>query len=74
MAWPLSADSSLLDADKPSDPIVRPDIDWIPSYRVYKDRVERLEALGLDRPAAVPKGRATFVARIACGLTRAAEC
>lgn len=42
--------------EKPTAPIVRPTIDWIPSYKVYKDRVERLAALGLGRPTAVPEG------------------
>ena len=36
--------------------IVRPDIDWIPSFKVFRDRVERLKALGLDRPTSLPAG------------------
>ncbi|KAK0627473.1 hypothetical protein B0T14DRAFT_512679 [Immersiella caudata] len=61
MACPLFATSSLLKPEKPSGPIVRPDTDWIPSYKVYKDRVERLAALGLDRPATVPEEWPTFI-------------
>ncbi|KAK3323758.1 hypothetical protein B0T19DRAFT_213248 [Cercophora scortea] len=38
------------------DQVVRPDIDWFPSYKVYKDRVERLKALNVDRPTALPAG------------------
>ena len=36
--------------------IVRPDISWIPSYKVYKERVETLKALYPDRPTALPEG------------------
>ena len=43
-------------SEKPLEPIVRPDIDWIPSYKVFKNRVERLAALGLNRPTTVPEG------------------
>lgn len=43
-------------SEKPSEPIVRPDIDWIPSFKVYKERVARLAALRLNRPTTVPEG------------------
>ena len=58
MACPLSSAPVLLaqGAEKPGEPIVRPDIDWIPSYKVYRDRVERLAALYPDRPTTVPEG------------------
>ncbi|KAK0645709.1 hypothetical protein B0T16DRAFT_145692 [Cercophora newfieldiana] len=61
MACPLALASSPVTPEKPSEPIIRPDIDWIPSYKVYKDRVERLAALGLDRPTAVPEGWPTQI-------------
>ncbi|KAK3688260.1 hypothetical protein B0T22DRAFT_375277 [Podospora appendiculata] len=38
------------------DQIVRPDIDWFPSYKVYKDRVERLKALNVNRPTTLSAG------------------
>lgn len=58
MACPLYSAPILLPpiSEKPSEAIVRPDIDWIPSFKVYKARVERLASLGLDRPTAVPGG------------------
>jgi len=58
MACPLASarPTSIAISPKPSEPIVRPDIDWIPSYKVYRDRVERLASLGLDRPNTVPEG------------------
>ena len=51
------------------DAVTRPDIAWIPSYKVYKDRVERLDALGLDRPTTVPEGWPTQIhnERVWCG-------
>jgi hypothetical protein len=48
-------------SEKPSEPIVRPDIEWVPAYKTYKDRVERLAALYPDRPTAVPEGWPTKV-------------
>lgn len=48
-------------SEKPSEPIVRPDIEWMPAYKTFKDRVERLAALHPDRPTAVPEGWPTKV-------------
>ena len=39
-----------------SNTIVRPNIDWIPSYKVFKERVQRLAALHLNRPTTLPAG------------------
>lgn len=39
-----------------TSPIVRPDIDWIPSYKVFKERVQRLASLPLNRPTTLPRG------------------
>ncbi|KAK3390087.1 hypothetical protein B0H63DRAFT_107041 [Podospora didyma] len=36
--------------------VVRPDIEWFPSYKVFKDRVERLALLCPDRPTTLPTG------------------
>lgn len=47
--------------EKPSEPIVRPDIEWMPAYKTFKDRVERLAVLHPDRPTAVPEGWPTKV-------------
>ncbi|KAI5293486.1 hypothetical protein KEM56_006027, partial [Ascosphaera pollenicola] len=41
---------------KDTNPIVRPEIDWIPSYKVFKERVQRLAALNLNRPTTLPAG------------------
>jgi len=43
-------------ANQQENVIVRPDIDWFPSYKVYKDRVERLAALYPNRPTTLPAG------------------
>ncbi|KAK1836860.1 hypothetical protein QBC39DRAFT_272118 [Podospora conica] len=43
-------------SEKPSEPIVRPDIEWMPAYKTYKDRVKRLAELHPDRPTTVPEG------------------
>jgi len=61
MSCPLPAAPASPAAEKPSEPIIRPDIDWIPSYKVYKDRVERLAALNFDRPTTVPEGWPTHI-------------
>lgn len=39
-----------------ADEITRPDISWIPSYKVFRDRVETLKTLYPDRTKTVPKG------------------
>lgn len=60
MACPLAVARSTLprlptkDTENPE--IVRPDISWIPSYKVYKERVETLKALYPDRPTTLPEG------------------
>ncbi|KAK3940280.1 hypothetical protein QBC46DRAFT_314019 [Diplogelasinospora grovesii] len=41
---------------KQAQEVVRPNIDWFPSYKVYKDRVERLAALYPNRPTTLPAG------------------
>jgi hypothetical protein len=61
MACSVPTAASLLSPEATSEPIVRPDIDWIPSYKVYKDRVQRLAALELDRPTGIPEGWPTHV-------------
>ncbi|KAM7211774.1 hypothetical protein V8F06_012841 [Rhypophila decipiens] len=38
------------------DKVVRPEIGWFPSYKVYKDRVERLKFLEPNRPTTLPAG------------------
>ena len=43
------------------DDVVRPDIEWLPSYDTYQARVERLAALDLTRPSHVPKGWPTRI-------------
>ncbi|KAK4183083.1 hypothetical protein QBC35DRAFT_130317 [Podospora australis] len=39
-----------------SEEIVRPDISWIPSLKVFQERVETLKALYPDRPTTLPAG------------------
>lgn len=39
-----------------TSPIVRPDIDWIPSYKVFAERVQRLAQMNLNRPTTLPAG------------------
>ena len=58
MACPLTlnAPATLNTAKEPVDEVVRPDISWIPSYKVFRDRVERLQALHPDRPTSLPSG------------------
>ncbi|KAK0721968.1 hypothetical protein B0T26DRAFT_196719 [Lasiosphaeria miniovina] len=59
MACPLGATPAReqsMTATETQQTIVRPDIEWIPSYKVYKERVERLAALNLDRPTTLPPG------------------
>lgn len=41
---------------KDTNPIIRPNIDWIPSYKVFKDRVQRLAAQNLNRSTTLPAG------------------
>ncbi|KAM0418880.1 hypothetical protein ACHAPT_012145 [Fusarium lateritium] len=38
------------------DPVARPDIEWIPSYETYKQRVERLATTAEKRPRSLPEG------------------
>jgi hypothetical protein len=38
------------------DDNARPDISWIPSFKVFRDRVERLRALYPDRRTTLPPG------------------
>ena len=46
----------------------QPDIDWIPSYKTYRDQVARLSKITLSRPKSVPEGWPTQVkARIWTG-------
>ncbi|KAK5660570.1 hypothetical protein OQA88_13124 [Cercophora sp. LCS_1] len=62
MACPLAAaPPTTLAASTPSKPIVRPDIEWIPSYKTFKDRVEKLAALNLNRPTTVPEGWPAYI-------------
>ncbi|KAK0636572.1 hypothetical protein B0T17DRAFT_596036 [Bombardia bombarda] len=42
--------------EKPGQDILRPDIEWFPSYKVYKDRVEKLRQLHPNRPTTLPQG------------------
>ncbi|KAK3954269.1 hypothetical protein QBC32DRAFT_232702 [Pseudoneurospora amorphoporcata] len=59
MAYPLQsprARNMKLPQKDTTSPIVRPVIDWIPSYKVFKERVQRLAALHLNRPTTVPAG------------------
>ncbi|KAK3337963.1 hypothetical protein B0H65DRAFT_591981 [Neurospora tetraspora] len=58
MACPLQSTRAcnMAPPQKDSSPIVRPDIDWIPSYKVFKERVQRLAALNLNRPTTLPAG------------------
>ncbi|KXX78006.1 hypothetical protein MMYC01_201723 [Madurella mycetomatis] len=58
MACPLLSNTQdvLPTAKDPSDEVVRPDISWIPSYKVFIDRVEKLKDLYPNRPTTVPAG------------------
>lgn len=58
MACPLvpNAPGALRTAETPSKEIFRPDISWMPSYKVFKERVETLKALYPDRRTTVPDG------------------
>jgi hypothetical protein len=58
MACPLLSNAAAvpLAAKDSANEVVRPDISWIPSYKVFKDRVETLKALYPDRPKTVPSG------------------
>jgi len=58
MACPLlsSEPATLQTAKEVVDETSRPDISWIPSLKVFKDRVERLQALYPDRRTTVPTG------------------
>ncbi|KAK0714703.1 hypothetical protein B0H67DRAFT_489444 [Lasiosphaeris hirsuta] len=63
MACPLALGSvsPLPVAKTAQEPIIRPNIDWFPSYKVYKDRVDRLAALNPNRPTTVPEGWPTHI-------------
>ena len=63
MAYPLFSTPVWLPpiSEKPSEPIVRPDIEWMPSYKTFKNRVASLAALNLDRPTTVPEGWPTKI-------------
>lgn len=58
MACPLAsnAPSALHTAKEAVEEAARPDISWIPSFKVFKERVERLQALYPDRRTTVPEG------------------
>ncbi|EAA33368.2 Clavaminate synthase-like protein [Neurospora crassa] len=58
MACPLQSTRAcnMAPPQKDTNPIVRPEIDWIPSYKVFKERVQRLAALNLNRPTTLPAG------------------
>lgn len=58
MACPLAsnAPSALHTAKEAAEEVVRPDISWIPSFKVFKERVERLQILYPDRRTTVPEG------------------
>jgi hypothetical protein len=42
--------------DEEADNRVRPDIEWMPLFQTYIDRVERLKHRRQNRPTAVPSG------------------
>lgn len=48
--------AALRTADGKSEDVVRPDISWIPSLKVFNDRVERLQALYPDRRTTLSQG------------------
>mgnify|MGYP006976733567 CR=1 FL=1 len=48
------AASGIKVAKETGQEIVRPDISWIPSYKVYKDREERLKLLYPNRRTTLP--------------------
>ncbi|KAK3486066.1 uncharacterized protein B0T23DRAFT_245056 [Neurospora hispaniola] len=58
MACPLqfTRACNMAPPQKDTNPIIRPDIDWIPSYKVFKKRVQRLAAQNLNRPTTLPAG------------------
>lgn len=58
MSCPLASNepAAIRTAEGGTTEIVRPDISWIPSYKVFKDRVERLRVLYPDRRTTLPPG------------------
>jgi hypothetical protein len=54
----IASDQLNLTAPLPERPddVVRPDIEWMPSYQTYLDRVERLAKWEQDLPKTVPDG------------------
>ncbi|KAJ4300109.1 hypothetical protein N0V88_002778 [Collariella sp. IMI 366227] len=58
MACPLisSEPAGLNTAKEVVDEVTRPDISWIPSFKVFKNRVERLQALYPNRRTTLPAG------------------
>lgn len=53
---PQTSQLPYLKPDIGTDNVVRPDIEWLPSYDTYKARIARLAALNFDRPTSVPYG------------------
>lgn len=53
--------AALRTAKKPVGEISRPEISWIPSYKVFKDRVERLQAQYPNRRTTVPPGWPAYI-------------
>jgi hypothetical protein len=43
------------------DDVIRPDIEWIPSFQTYKDRIERIKVLSTERPTSLPYGWPTKI-------------
>ncbi|XXG96074.1 hypothetical protein Hte_002351 [Hypoxylon texense] len=43
------------------DDEVRPNIEWLPSFQTYKDRVQNLKELGVERQDSVPNGWPTKI-------------
>ncbi|KAL2200791.1 hypothetical protein P885DRAFT_27415 [Corynascus similis CBS 632.67] len=52
----FSQPAALHTAKETVDEANRPDISWIPSFKVFKDRVERLQSLLPDRRTTLPPG------------------
>jgi hypothetical protein len=42
--------------EEADDNVVRPDIQWVPSFQTYTERVERLNHMCLERSTTVPNG------------------
>jgi len=49
-------ESVAFSASKPAKSTDRPDIEWIPSYKTYRDRVNRLSKIHTRRPKSLPEG------------------